>query len=78
MYFSSDIMNIVVKEITAAIMKEDKNMLGIFGDIFDFDGDGELNSVEQAAELITLDRMLQDDDSDDDFLLEDDTSEDDD
>lgn len=45
-------------------------MTGLFGDLFDFDGDGELNSVELAAEIITLDTMLQDDDSDDDLLFE--------
>lgn len=28
---------------------------GILGGIFDFDGDGELNSAEQAAELAFLD-----------------------
>jgi len=70
MYFSSAIMSIVVKVITAAIMRGGKNMTGLFGDLFDFDGDGELNSVELAAEIITLDTMLQDDDSDDDLLFE--------
>lgn len=29
-------------------------MPGIFGDLFDFDGDGKLDCVEQAAELITV------------------------
>lgn len=45
-------------------------MLGIFGNLFDFDGDGELNAVEQAAELVTLERLLQDDDSANDFYFE--------
>lgn len=36
-------------------------MPGIFGDLFDFDGDGKLNSVERAAELVTLERMTRND-----------------
>ncbi len=56
-------------------------MPGIFGDLFDFDGDGKLNCVEQAAELVTLERMTRDDapsgdrftddEDDDDFTDED-------
>jgi len=42
-------------------------MPGIFGDLFDFDGDGKLDCVEQAAELITFEKMMNDNDSDDDF-----------
>ena len=38
-------------------------MPGIFGDLFDFDGDGKLDCVEQAAELITFERMMNDNDS---------------
>lgn len=43
-------------------------MPGIFGDLFDFDGDGKLDCVEQAAEFIIFDEMMKDDaPSDDDF-----------
>jgi len=31
----------------------------IFGDLFDFDGDGKLNEAEQAAELISFEKMAQ-------------------
>lgn len=51
-------------------------MPGIFGDLFDFDGDGKLDCVEQAAELITFERMMNDNDSNgsysDEFSDEDD------
>ena len=30
---------------------------GIFGGLFDFDGDGELNTLEQAAEFAFLDHL---------------------
>ena len=30
---------------------------GIFGGLFDFDGDGELNRLEQAAEFAFLDHL---------------------
>lgn len=46
-------------------------MPGIFGDLFDFDGDGKLNCVEQAAEFIMLENMMKDDDPNDDFSDED-------
>lgn len=46
-------------------------MPGIFGDLFDFDGDGKLNCVEQAAEFITFENMMKDDDPNDDFSDED-------
>lgn len=39
-------------------------MAGIVGDLFDLDGDGKLDIVEQTEELIHLDRLLHDDDSD--------------
>lgn len=42
-------------------------MPGIFGDLFDFDGDGKLDCVEQAAELIMLEEMMKDADPNDDF-----------
>jgi hypothetical protein len=46
----------------------------IFGDLFDFDDDGMLNEVEQAAELITLDRVMERVRSTDEFWLDDDES----
>ena len=33
---------------------------GIFGGLFDFDGDGELNTLEQAAEFAFLDHLSGD------------------
>ena len=42
-------------------------MPGIFGDLFDFDGDGKLDCVEQAAEHITFERMMNDNDSNDSY-----------
>ncbi len=36
-------------------------MAGIFGNLFDFDGDGELNSFEQAAEFATFASMMDED-----------------
>jgi len=48
-------------------------MPGIFGDLFDFDGDGKLDCFEQAAEFIMLDEMMKEDaPSDDEFSDEDD------
>lgn len=35
-------------------------MNGIFGDIFDFDGDGKLDIIEQAAELAFIERSMND------------------
>lgn len=46
-------------------------MPGIFGDLFDFDGDGKLNCVEQAAEFIAFENMMKDADPNDDFSDED-------
>lgn len=47
-------------------------MNGIFGDIFDFDGDGRLDIIEQAAELAFIATIIEDketdeDDDDDDY-----------
>ena len=33
-------------------------MKGIFGDLFDFNSDGELDSFEQAADCMFLDELL--------------------
>lgn len=35
---------------------------GIFGSLFDFDGDGALNSMEQAAEFAFLDHLSRETD----------------
>jgi len=48
---------------------------GIFGGLFDFDGDGELNAMEQATEFAFLDSLSKesDDVADADFdMLDDD------
>ena len=47
-------------------------MPGIFGDLFDFDGDGKLDCVAQAAELITFEKMMNDNDRSGDEFSEDD------
>ena len=33
---------------------------GIFGGLFDFDGDGEINVLEQSAEFVFLDHLSGD------------------
>ena len=38
---------------------------GIFGDIFDFDGDGRLDIIEQAAELAFIADISEDAETDD-------------
>ena len=38
---------------------------GIFGNMFDFNGDGDLDIFEQATEFDFLQKMMEDDDSDD-------------
>lgn len=35
-------------------------MLGIFGDVFDFNEDGHMNAFEIAAEIRFLDMMMED------------------
>ena len=40
-------------------------MNGIFGDIFDFDGDGRLGIIEQAAELAFIADIIEDEETDD-------------
>lgn len=39
---------------------------GIFGDIFDFDGDGKLDIIEQAAELAFVETVIEEETDDDD------------
>ena len=43
--------------------------MSIFGDIFDFNGDGELDSMEKAAEFGAFMQMMEEEESDcsDDF-----------
>ena len=38
---------------------------GIFGGIFDFDGDGRLDIIEQAAELAFIADIIEDEETDD-------------
>lgn len=43
---------------------------GIFGGIFDLDGDGKLNAFEQGLEFMAISELMKEDensDSDDDF-----------
>ena len=40
---------------------------GIFGDLFDFDGDGNLDVFEQTMEFMFLDELMQNESSDDDL-----------
>lgn len=45
---------------------------GIFGGIFDLDGDGKLDSFEQGLEFMTISELLKEDEnSDRDFLSDD-------
>jgi|LSQX01.1.fsa_nt_gb hypothetical protein len=41
-------------------------MKGIFGDLFDFNSDGELDSFERATECMFLDELLSDEDENED------------
>ena len=41
-------------------------MDGIFGDIFDFNGDGQLDLAERAAELMFLDTIIEEEENDED------------
>lgn len=43
---------------------------GIFGDLFDFNGDGNLDCFEQGLEFMLLDEFLKEDEEDD-FDLDD-------
>ena len=53
---------------------------GIFGGIFDFNRDGDMDAFERAAEFGFLQEMINDDDDNDDFYdnLDDDYDDDDD
>lgn len=45
-------------------------MLGLFGDMFDFNGDGEMDSFERAAEFAFLDEMMNDEEEEEETELE--------
>ena len=40
---------------------------GILGDLFDFDGDGNLDVFEQTMEFMFLDELMQNESNDDDL-----------
>lgn len=62
MYFAGlEVCGIIYKK-----QRREQNMNGIFGDIFDFDGDGKLNIIEQAAELAFIANIIEDEETDDD------------
>ena len=61
MYFASlEVCGIIYKK-----QRREQNMNGIFGDIFDFDGDGRLDIIEQAAELAFIADIIEDEETDD-------------
>ena len=61
MYFAGlEVCGIIYKK-----QRREQNMNGIFGDIFDFDGDGKLEIVEQAAELEFIADIIEDEETDD-------------
>ena len=39
-------------------------MTGIFGDLFDYNGDGKLDVVEQAADFLAFQEMMKDQNDD--------------
>ncbi len=43
-------------------------MKGIFGDLFDLNGDGDLYAGEQALEFMFLDEVLREDESSDEDI----------
>ena len=47
-------------------------MNGIFGDIFDFDGDGKLDIIEQAAELAFIANIIEEEENDEETDEDDD------
>ena len=62
MYFAGlEVCGIIYKK-----QRREQNMNGIFGDIFDFDGDGKLEIIEQAAELAFIANIIEDEETDDD------------
>ena len=62
MYFAGlEVCGIIYKK-----QRREQNMNGIFGDTFDFDGDGRLDIIEQAAELAFIANIIEDEETDDD------------
>ena len=60
MYFAGlEVCGIIYKK-----QRREQNMNGIFGDIFDFDGDGKLNIIEQAAELAFIATIIEEEEID--------------
>ena len=45
-------------------------MMGLFGDMFDFNDDGEMDSFERATEFAFLDEMMDEDDEEEKTELE--------
>ena len=61
MYFASlEVCGIIYKK-----QRREQNMNGIFGDTFDFDSDGRLDIIEQAAELAFIADIIEDEETDD-------------
>lgn len=40
---------------------------GLFGDMFDFNGDGDLNFVERAAEFTFVQHLMEEDEEDEEY-----------
>ena len=60
MYFAGlEVCGIIYKK-----QRREQNMNGIFGDIFDFDGDGKLDIIEQAAELAFIANIIEEEEID--------------
>ena len=60
MYFAGlEVCGIIYKK-----QRREQNMNGIFGDIFDFDGDGKLDCLEQAAELAFIANIIEEEEND--------------
>ena len=60
MYFAGlEVCGIIYKK-----QRREQNMNGIFGDIFDFDGDGKLNIIEQAAEFAFIATIIEEEEID--------------
>lgn len=50
------------------VIKEDAKMSkGLFGDMFDFNGDGDLNFVERAAEFTFVQHLMEEDEEDEEY-----------
>ena len=60
MYFAGlEVCGIIYKK-----QRREQNMNGIFGDIFDFDSDGKLDIIEQAAELAFIATIIEEEEID--------------